>query len=87
MAPENNYSITQYNTPSAKELGAAVPYCTLVLIVIFDDPSKFAFPDTAPEIAMFLAVASFVAVAELPVHANADVAAPPADEEPAYLCV
>lgn len=30
-----------------------------------------------------LAVANFVAVAELPVQARADVAAPPADEDPA----
>lgn len=54
-----------------------------VVIVTLFDPSIEAEPVTAPLKVIVLAVAHLVAVAEFPVQARADVAAPPAEEDPA----
>ena len=51
-----------------------------ILVVILADPSNDV-------LFIVLAVSKVVAVAELPVHLRAEVAAPPTELEPAYACV
>ena len=67
------YSYTKNTDPSAREDGAVVPLFTLAEIVIFPDPSKLADPESAFPSAIFLAVANL----------TAELAAPPAEEDPA----